>query len=269
MADSPSLDSLADLATSAARQAGALLVAGQPRRRLHVETKSSPTDMVSEMDKASEALILSVLADARPDDAVLGEESGPEDGTSEVRWIVDPLDGTTNYLYGFPAWSISVAAEVSGTVSAGVVYDPVRNELFRAVRGQGAWCNDMALRVSGATDLATALVGTGFAYEQERRAEQATWLTSILPRVRDIRRAGSAALDLCWVAAGRLDAFYELGIQIWDFSAGGLIAAEAGASVSGLSGGSPSSADGIVAATPALHGALLALVAEARGPGQP
>jgi myo-inositol-1(or 4)-monophosphatase len=269
VADSLSLESLADLATSAARQAGALLVAGQPRRRLHVETKSSPTDMVSEMDKASEALIRSVLADARPGDAVLGEEGGSGEGSGDVRWIVDPLDGTTNYLYGFPAWSISVAAEVAGTVAAGVVYDPVRNELFRAVRGQGAGCNDMALRVSGATDLATALVGTGFAYERERRAEQATWLTRILPRVRDIRRAGSAALDLCWVAAGRLDAFYELGIQIWDFSAGALIAAEAGASVSGLSGGSPSLADGIVATAPGIADALRALLAEARAPDQP
>lgn len=250
------------LAAAAARQAGALLLDKQRGRRVDVETKSSPTDMVTEMDRASEALIHSVISKARPGDAFLGEEGGEAAGTSSVRWIVDPLDGTTNYLYGFPAWSVSIAAEVEGRVAVGAVFHPQLDELFAAISGTGATCNGESLEVSGAVDLAHALVGTGFAYEASRRAAQGRWVSHVLPRVRDIRRAGSAALDLCWVAAGRLDAYYEQGTRVWDWSAGALIVTEAGGVVSGFDGGPPST-EGIIASGPGVAGSLRALLTEA------
>jgi myo-inositol-1(or 4)-monophosphatase len=265
------LAELAELAEEAARRAGALLVEGQARRH-HVDTKSSATDMVTEMDRASEDLIRSLLMTARPHDRFLGEEEGEEEGEvtgsslGGVRWIVDPLDGTTNYLYGFPAWSVSIAAEIDGTVSAAVVYDPARDELFRAVKGEGATAGGQRVRGSTADSLSTALVATGFAYDPGQRAEQARWAAYVLPRVRDIRRAGSAALDLCWVAAGRVDAYYEQGTRVWDWAAGTLVAAEAGAWVGGFDGGPPGP-DGVVAAAPALATPLLDLLGAARRDG--
>ncbi|HWW54709.1 MAG TPA: inositol monophosphatase family protein [Acidimicrobiales bacterium] len=260
---------LADLAATAARRAGAMLLEGERSKRTAVSTKSSPTDMVSEMDRASEAAIRSLITSERPDDAILGEEGGQASGSTRVRWIVDPLDGTTNYLYGFPAWSVSVAAECDGAVVAGAVYDPIHDELFKAVDGAGATRNGETLHVGDRqpSDLSTALIGTGFAYGADRRAVQARWVAHVLPRVRDIRRAGSAALDLCWVAAGRLDGYYEQGTQIWDWAAGALIATEAGAIVGGFDGGPPSS-DGLLAATPELAGPLRVLLAEARALAQ-
>jgi myo-inositol-1(or 4)-monophosphatase len=260
---------LAELAAVAARRAGTLLLEGLSETRTTVQTKSSATDMVSEMDRAAEAAIRDELLGARPDDAVLGEEGGEAAGKSGVRWIVDPLDGTTNYLYRFPAWSVSVAAEVDGTVQAGVVYDAQRDELFRAIKGAGATLNGVALQVSGAATLATALVATGFGYAAARRRVQAAWVAHLLPCVRDIRRAGSAALDLSWVAAGRVDAYYEQGTHIWDYAAGALIAGEAGAWVGGFDGGPPST-DGLVAAPPHLAEPLRDLLVAARGqPDQP
>jgi len=230
--------------------------ANRPRE---IGTKSSRTDMVTEMDRASERLIVDGLLAARPDDGIVGEEGSARDGSSGVRWIVDPLDGTTNYLYGHFAWAVSVAAEVDGTVAAGVVVDASHNEVFAAVLGGGAACNGAPIAVSGHDELATALVGTGFAYIAERRAEQGALLRRVLPNVRDIRRGGSAALDLCWVACGRLDAHYEQGLAPWDFAAGGLIAREAGALTSDFAGGPPR-AEEFVAATPAVHGPLLVLL---------
>jgi myo-inositol-1(or 4)-monophosphatase len=215
------------------------------------------------MDRASEALIRARISAARPGDAFLGEEGGPTSGESSVRWIVDPLDGTTNYLYGFPAWSVSVAAEVDGRVVSGAVFHPLLDELFCATLGAGATCNGQTLAVTTSDDLATALVGTGFAYDASRRAEQGRWVGRILPRVRDIRRAGSAALDLCWVAAGRMDAYYEQGTHIWDWSAGALVVTEAGGVVCGFDDDAPSS-DGIIAAAPGLARPLRTLLAEAR-----
>jgi myo-inositol-1(or 4)-monophosphatase len=257
------LPDLADLAEVAARRAGDLLLDGLLSARSSVETKSSATDMVSEMDRAAERTIRQALLGARPNDGVLGEEGGEAVGTSGVRWIVDPLDGTTNYLYKFPAWSVSVAAEVDGIVKAGAVYDAQRDEMFRAVGGAGATCNGRVLAVHGAATLATALVATGFGYASERRAIQAAWAAHVLPRIRDIRRAGSAALDLCWVAAGRVDAYYEQGTHIWDYAAGALVASEAGAWVGGFDGGPPST-EGVVAAAPQLAEPLRRLLADAR-----
>jgi myo-inositol-1(or 4)-monophosphatase len=257
---------LTTLAAAVARRAGALLLDKQRASRVDVETKSSPTDMVTEMDRASEALIRGRISAARPGDAFLGEEGGEQSGSSSVRWIVDPLDGTTNYLYGFPAWSVSIAAEIGGRVVGGAVYDPLLDELFCATLGAGATRNGQPLEVSASADLATALVGTGFAYEAARRAEQGRWVGHVLPRVRDIRRAGSAALDLCWVAAGRLDAYYEQGTRVWDWSAGALVVTEAGGVVCGFDGGAPSS-DGIIAAAPRLAEPLRSLINEARQAG--
>jgi myo-inositol-1(or 4)-monophosphatase len=251
----PDPDELLDLARSTAEAAGRLLLDGSARRRTDVGTKTSPTDMVTEMDRASEALVVERLLRARPDDGVLGEEGTARPGTSGVRWVVDPLDGTTNYLYGFPAWAVSVAAEVGGEVVAAVVADPSHGEVFAATLGGGATCNGRPLATGPGPALGTALVGTGFSYESARRERQAAVLHQVLPRVRDVRRAGAAALDLCWVAAGRLDAFYERGLQPWDLAAGALVATEAGARTGGLDGGPPSTAFALAAA-PALFDPL-------------
>ena len=242
---------LLELAVSAARDAGALLLDGQSSVRTSVETKSSPTDMVTEMDRAAERQIVDTIRAVRPQDGFLGEEGAAEAGDSGVRWIVDPLDGTTNYLYGFPAFGVSIGVEVDGEIAAGVVNDPLHGEVYAAARGRGATCNDTPLRVGSPPALATSLIGTGFAYVPERREWQAEVLARVLPQVRDIRRAGSAAIDLCWVAAGRLDAFYERGLMHWDYAAGALIATEAGAWVGNLDGGPPSS-DIVVAAPPSI-----------------
>src|SRR5437016_2335904 len=233
-------EGLLRLAVDLARAAGTLLLEGLHRSRTDVETKSSRTDMVTEMDQASEASIMAGLRSARPHDAILGEEGAARAGTTGVRWIIDPLDGTTNYLYGWPAFSVSIGVEVDGEVVAGVVVDPSHEEVFTAIRGKGARCNGEPIRASDKADLATALVGTGFAYTADRRRQQARVLESVLPAVRDIRRAGAASIDLCWVACARLDGFYEAGLQPWDLAAGALIAAEAGAVTNDLQDGPPS-----------------------------
>ena len=256
------LSDLVALAARAARAAGAVLLDGLGRAHQSVGTKTSGTDMVSEMDRAAEALIVGQLLAARPDDAILAEEGSSRPGTSGVRWVIDPLDGTTNYLYGHPRWAVSIAAEVAGRVEVGVVADPSVDEVFTAWLGGGAWCNGRPIRNSGKDELATALVGTGFAYIPERRAEQAQMVATVIPRVRDIRRSGVASLDLCWVACGRLDGYYEIGLQPWDVAAGALIASEAGAAVSGAHGGPPSGAS-VLAAAPDLAPLLLELLASA------
>ncbi len=243
------MDELLDIAVEAVRRAGGFLAGSHAT---HVETKSSATDMVSEMDRGAEALIRAVIGGQRPGDAILGEEGGEAAGASGVRWIVDPLDGTTNFLYRFPAWCVSVAAEVDGAVAVGAVYDPTHDELWTAVRGEGSACNDAPLLpLEDRGRLATALVATGFGYRAEQRRAQGRVAAYVLPRVRDLRRAGSAALDLCWVADGRVDAYFEQGTNVWDWAAGALVASEAGAWVGGFDGGPPS-ADGIIAGPPTL-----------------
>jgi myo-inositol-1(or 4)-monophosphatase len=216
-----------------------------------VETKSSATDMVSEMDRAAEQLIVSALLAERPHDGMVGEEGSATDGTSGLRWVIDPLDGTTNYLYGYPGWAVSIAAEDAAGVVAGVVADAVHAEVFTATRGGGARCNGVPIACSTRDDLATALVGTGFGYGAERRRAQGEVLAGLLPRVRDIRRMGAAAVDLCSVACGRLDAFFERGLAWWDLAAGALVATEAGAVVSSLDGG-PMVSGSVLAAGPRL-----------------
>ena len=223
-----------------------------------VETKSSGTDMVSEADREAEAALAEMLRRERPDDGLLGEEGADESSASGRRWVVDPLDGTTNYLYRFPAWAVSVAVEDAEGGLAGVVYDPVADELFSAARGAGARLNGQPIRVSGAQRLDTSLIGTGFGYEPEVRAQQAEVVSRVLPRVRDIRRAGAAALDLCFVAAGRLDGYYERGIHRWDYAAGALIVREAGGEVLELEGGR----FGLAAGSPGIARDLAELVRE-------
>ena len=227
-------------------------------------TKSSPTDVVTEMDRAAEALITDRLRAQRPGDAFLGEEGGAS-GQGRVRWIIDPLDGTVNYLYGLADWAVSIAAEVDGTLVAGVVAVPARGEVFTAVSGGGAWllagdAPPVMLRCNTGVPLAEALVATGFGYAAARRAVQGEVVAAVLPQVRDIRRGGSAAVDLCSVAAGRVDAFYERGLNYWDYAAGGLIATEAGARLGGLAGG-PASPELAIAAEPVLFGQLHGLLA--------
>ncbi len=227
-----------------------------------IATKSSPTDVVTEADRAAEALIIERILAERPGDAILGEEGGLHGGSGgpDVRWIVDPLDGTVNYLYGLPDFAVSIAAEAGGTIVAGVVHVPERGEVFTAVAGGGAWLQAagrpaVRLRCNAGVRLAGALVATGFGYAAPRRRVQGEVVAALLPLVRDIRRGGSAAVDLCSVAAGRVDAYYERGVHYWDIAAGGLIAAEAGASTGGLAG-KPAGEDLTIAAGPGLFGEL-------------
>jgi myo-inositol-1(or 4)-monophosphatase len=266
-------EALLRIAVDAADQAGRLLASWRGGERPEVvDTKSSPTDVVTEMDRRSETLITEWIRAVRPGDTVLGEEGGQTLGGSDdveaaavrarVRWVVDPLDGTVNYLYGLPDWAVSIAAEVDGTIVAGVVAVPRFGETFSAVAGRGAWLHRdgnlqvaIPLRCNSGVALGQALVGTGFGYDSARRRVQGEVVAALLPHVRDIRRGGSAAVDLCSVAAGRMDAFFERGLNYWDYAAGGLIAREAGALVGGLCG-RPESTSMTVAAGPELFGPL-------------
>jgi myo-inositol-1(or 4)-monophosphatase len=224
-----------ELASGAAKVIGA-----QARRALRVSSKSTATDLVTEADRGAERWLTEQIADRRPDDAIVGEEGAARRGSSGVRWVLDPLDGTVNYVLGLPHYAVSVAAEVSGEVVAGAVCDVVSGELFRAHVGGGAYLGDSRLAGPRQIPLARAVIGTGFAYETRQRERQGQLVARLLPLVADIRRLGSASLDLCAVAAGRLDAYFESGLHDWDYAAGVLIAAEAGCVTSGLHGRVPS-----------------------------
>ncbi|HVL82716.1 MAG TPA: inositol monophosphatase family protein [Pseudonocardia sp.] len=233
------MDGTGTAATAARLRSVAEAVAGDAAAHLRdlppptgaTATKSSPTDVVTAADTAVETLVRDRLAALRPGEPVVGEEAGGSAGTADVAWVVDPIDGTVNYLYGLPWYAVSVAAVQAGRTVAGAVAEPASGRLWSAARGGGATCDGRALRVSTATDTALALVGTGFSYRADRRARQALLLSALLPRVRDVRRAGSAALDLCAVAAGWLDGYAEHGTNWWDWAAAALIAEEAGAVV--------------------------------------
>ena len=222
-----------------------------------IGSKTTETDLVSDADREAEELIASLLEAERPDDGLLAEEGSSREAAGGRRWIVDPLDGTVNYLYRFPAWCVSIALEDADGMSVGVVLDPLRDELFAATRGGGATANGAPISVGSRDRIETALVATGFAYEPERREEQAALAARLLPRVRDIRRAGAAALDLCSVAAGRVDAYYERGGHAWDWAAGRLIVSEAG----GVAEELPGEHRGLMATNPKLLAALAQLVA--------
>jgi myo-inositol-1(or 4)-monophosphatase len=258
---------LENLAVSAAGAAGRFIVKDRPRGLGVADTKSSVNDIVTVMDQQSEALLRAHLLGARPDDAILGEEDGAWQGTSGITWVIDPIDGTVNYLYEIPAYCVSVAAVIgdAGTVGqwqplAGAICNPLTAEIFHARAGGGAHVrkadDDTAIRVNTVDVLLHSLVATGFGYLPEVRRRQGQVLAAILPEIRDIRRAGSAALDLCAVARGTVDAYYESGLNPWDLAAGWIIATEAGALVSGLNTMGPGQ-EAVVAAGPGIHGSLL------------
>lgn len=263
----PGLLELGALADRLARAAGELALAqaaairggGDDGSRGRAATKSSPTDLVTAADRAAEALIIEGVLAARPHDGIAGEEGGNRVGTSGVVWHIDPIDGTTNYVYGIPAFAVSIGVEADGELVAGAVFHPSRGCLYHAVRGGGAWRDGERLHTSPLADLATALVATGFAYRPERRRHQAGVLAEVLPRIRDIRRFGSAALDLCAMASGEVDAYWEQGLNHWDLAGGTVIAREAGALVGNLRGGPPD-AGCLLAAPAALFEPLRALL---------
>ncbi len=260
VADTVSPRALLELALVAAREAGDLLVRTRPQGLRAEATKTSPTDVVTEMDRASERLLRERLLARRPGDAILGEEGGASSGSSGVRWVIDPVDGTVNYLYGLPHWAVSVAAEVAGQVVAGVVHAPELGHTWTATVDSPACRDGLPVSVSDPDGLAMALVATGFGYTSARRARQARVLTGVLPRVRDIRRAGAASVDLCLVASGAVDGYYEQGLKPWDLAAGALIATRAGARVGGLSGQPPGERM-LVAAAPGIFDELVGLLA--------
>lgn len=267
--DVGTVEALLARAGAAAAAAGRFLVEERPAD-LTVESKSTATDAVTQMDRGSEELLVRLLRGEGPDDGILGEEGGERPGSSGVRWVVDPLDGTVNYLYGIPEWSVSVAAEWRGEVVAGVVYAPLLGLVWSATLGGGArltetpWQGGMSRprpRVGTESRLSHAMIGTGFGYDPRRRHMQAEALVKILPRVRDVRRAGCASIDLARVADGTYDGYYEIGLHPWDFAAAALVVTEAG----GLVGGLPHEDIGermAIAANPMLFGQLQQLVAE-------
>jgi len=255
---------LLELARATAEEAALLVGAGRSTAADQVDTKSSPVDVVTAVDRASETLIVRRLLEARPDDGVLGEEGASTEGSSGVRWIVDPIDGTVNFLYGLPAFAVSIAGEVDGRTEVGVVLNVATGELCTAVRGGGAWLTApgaamMQLHGSSPASLDRSLVATGFGYGAEQRRAQGAVVAQLLPEVRDIRRWGCASLDLCAAAAGRVDAYYEQGLKPWDHAAGALIAAEAGLVVTGTAG-RPFAEPMAVAAAPSVAGPLVELL---------
>lgn len=264
---------LADLATHLAHEAGVVLSGWQrdvaAGRSLEVRSKGSATDPVTAADHASEARLVDLLRDLRPDDGRLGEEGADRRGSTGLRWVLDPLDGTVNYTYGLPAWTVSVAVEHEGDdgwqAIAGAVHHPPSAQTYVAWKGGGAWLGGRRLAVNDPVEAPMALVATGFAYAASRRAQQAATVARLLPQVRDIRRIGSAALDLCRVASGHVDAYYEDPVRRWDMAAGALIAREAGAHVTVTPRPPDASGEealGVLAAGPALHPRLMALVAD-------
>jgi myo-inositol-1(or 4)-monophosphatase len=259
----PAPAELLALAVATAREAGDML-ADRSGQAVVVSTKSSPTDIVTEMDRAAEQLIRQRIGAQRPDDAILGEEGGQTGDGALVRWVVDPLDGTVNYLYDLPDWAVSIAAEVAGEIVAGAVCVPRRDALYFAALGGGAWRVSLTggesapaepLACNSGVPLDRALIATGFGYDPGRRIVQGQVVGAVLPRVRDIRRNGACAIDLCSLAAGQVDGYYERGVQYWDIAAGSLIAREAGAIVAGLAG-KPAGSAMTVGGGPALFGEL-------------
>jgi myo-inositol-1(or 4)-monophosphatase len=261
------LDELRDVAVSAAREAATLAFDGRRQGVVVAGTKSSATDIVTEMDRRVEALLVDRILSARPDDGMLGEEGASDVGSSGVRWVLDPIDGTVNYLYGIPNWAVSVAAEIDGIAVVGVVAAPAMGETFVAVRGRGAVRHDQwgvhHLSVNDPVELAGAMVSTGYGYTQERRRAQSRVTSALLPRIADLRRLGACSLDLCYVAQGRVDAYFERGVHLWDYAAAGLVVTEAGGLFGGLNGKGPSE-DLVIGAGPHLFALLHDALREAR-----
>jgi myo-inositol-1(or 4)-monophosphatase len=255
-----------DLAIELARTAGDLL-RDELRGPRRIVFKGSPTNLVTEMDARVEALVVDGLLAAFPDDAILAEERGAQAGRSGRRWIIDPLDGTTNYAHGLPVYGVSIALEIRGRVELGVVYDPSQRELFVAERGGGAYCNDARLTVSSATTLNASLLATGFPYDIRVNPDNNLREYPVFAvRTRGVRRMGSAVIDLAWIAAGRFDGFWELRLGPWDVAAGGLLVEEAGGRLTSLTGGPLDiEAPTLVASNGRIHDEILAVLKEIRG----
>jgi len=250
------------LATEAAREAGALLLEMRRSPASGVRSKSSPTDLVSAADERAERAIVTTIRNRRPDDALIAEEGSSARGSSGVSWYIDPLDGTINYLYGIPHWSVSICCADAAGPLAGVVFDPLRDELFSAARDGGAHLGDRRLAVTGKGDLASALIATGFGYVAAQRVTQGRIIAKVLGEVRDVRRFGSAALDLSWVAGGRYDGYFESVDKPWDWMAGAMLVREAGGRVTELEPKDPAFPH-IVASGPGIHNDLVTLLARA------
>jgi len=248
---------LVSLAEEVARSAGALLM--QRPDSFTFTEKSSAVDFATQMDQQAEALIVKSLLAARPDDGIIAEEGAAQQSKSGVTWVIDPLDGTVNYLYGLPGWNISIAAKNQDGVIAGVVFAPTINSLWKATKEGGAFLNNRSIKCNDKVNLNLALIATGFSYDLELRKEQGARIQKLIPQIRDLRRNGAAAVDLCYVAMGAVDAYFESSLKEWDFAAGGLIATEAGAVISGRTGGAPDG-DMVVCAGPSLHAQLLAQI---------
>ncbi len=248
------------VAHEAAQAAAAELRARFGRVSDGVRAKSGPTDLVSDADLAAESAVRAVLADRRPGDRILAEEGGAS-GEGELRWVVDPLDGTINFLFGIPVFAVSIACEDASGALAGVVLDPIREECFAATRSGAATLHGEPIQTPARTDLSTAMVATGFSYDAGARARQTEVLARVLPHVRDIRRFGAAALDLAWCSCGRYDAYYERGLRRWDLAAGALIAGRAGLAVRELAAVGEQEPAGAVVAPPGLIEGLWGLVA--------
>lgn len=252
---------LRDVAVSLARTAGDFALQGRRSGPVSADTKSSSIDMVTEFDTASEKLITEGLAKLRPHDGIIGEEGAHVSSASGIIWHIDPIDGTTNFLFDVPAWAVSIGAVDEKGPVAGAVYIPALGEMFSAARGHGATMNNTALRVRDNTDVSDALVATGFSYDIAQRPHHAQRVATMLNHVRDIRRLGAAAIDLCFVAAGRYDAYFEENLNSWDLVAGQIIATEAGAIVSNFDGG-PVYPSQVLASSASLHQSMVALIAQ-------
>ena len=258
MTGSPSASELRSIAVEVATATAAYLEVAVREVDTH-DTKSSKTDLVTAYDREAERRIVEAIGARRPSDGFKGEEGTDVAGSTNVRWIIDPIDGTTNFVLGHPGFCVSIAAELDGVVVAGAVADPLHRQVFDAELGGGAYCNGTAISVRPTTDLGLAIVATGFSYPPALRTIEATALVSIIPHIADIRRMGSAAVDLCSVALGRVDAYYELDLNEWDLAAGALIASEAGAIVTLPN---PDDDHGmVVAAAPGIAEDLAALLA--------
>jgi myo-inositol-1(or 4)-monophosphatase len=261
----PDAAELLVLARRLAVQAGRMVRDGRAQAGVSAAlTKSTATDVVTEFDTASEALIVGGILAARPHDGIVGEEGTDTPGSSGVDWLIDPIDGTTNFLYGLPGWAVSIAARTQAGTQVGVVYVPTLDELFTATAGGGAFLNDEPIRCSATDDVSLALVASGFSYSAERRAVQAQRIALMMPQIRDMRRFGAAAPDLCNVAAGRVDVYFEQWLGPWDLAAGELIARESGCVTGSLDGG-PVRPSSVLVANPALFGPMQRLIAEIDG----
>lgn len=261
-------DELVALAARLATEAGRMVRAGREGGIADASTKSSATDVVTEFDRASEAFIVGELATARPGDGVIGEEGSESAGTTGVHWLIDPIDGTTNFLYGLPGYAVSIAASTEAGTEAAAVYAPATDELFTAVRGGGARLGSRVLRCSSTTELGHALIATGFSYQPERRVAQAQRVAEMIGRVRDIRRAGAASVDLCSAAAGRVDVYFERFLGPWDMAAGELIAREAGCRTGSFDGG-PAHHSNVLVANPFLFDQMVELLASTEPGARP